>query len=463
MFYANRIRYCQVNASPFYSSVTPQFSGGAFEPLAWADNIQGYGGFLDLDSSEPINSASILQGSLILCLQTESRKLSDTGTETAPFYVEVINPEFGAFNNASAIATDGGVVHAGPRGWVITSTYDAKRFDEKILDQTFSINTNTNNDQRITAIRDFQHECIYFSYVNDQGNTSFPNVTLVFNYNSNLDKEYNFALWNETVTCYGNFINQNKMFWIDMTDPWQNYDTILWPQWGAASSSEPLILFGNSQGFVMQRWAETSINGPSMYIGAVSSSQDMQASITSNNHNLTQGSYIAFYDANNSYQFSAVVQTVEQSTFLCTIFNASASQIIPGLWNIGILDNFNVTTKQFQAGWEGGKKTRIGSQQYFLASTPNGEFTCTLLGSQSNIALSSSIVRSRPDQSLGLNDTASSQSAIWHRIQKSVIGDTVQLQMSLSPDQMQNYSIATSSWMLYSIILDLYPNSRVLS
>lgn len=52
--------------------------------------------------------------------------------------------------------------------------------------------------------------------------------------------------------------------------------------------------------------------------------------------------------------------------------------------------------------------------------------------------------------------TASAQSQIWHRMNTSLIGDTVQFGITLSDDQMKNKTIATSEIILHGAIINTY-------
>ena len=51
--------------------------------------------------------------------------------------------------------------------------------------------------------------------------------------------------------------------------------------------------------------------------------------------------------------------------------------------------------------------------------------------------------------------TASTQFQIWHRMNTSLIGDTVQLGITLNDAQMRNLQIATSEIALHAIHLTL--------
>lgn len=474
VYYGNRIRYCEVNATPFYSPPTPNTGSSTFvqgfDPLAWASNIQGYGGFIDLDTTQRIISASITQGSLILGLESEQRRMSNTGIETQPYTLDVINPEYGSAGTYGIIPMDRGILTVGEYGLLTTSSYASKRFDEKIIDQVFSINANNNGFDRISGARDFYHEVVYFSYVSDDADASniYPNRTIVFNY-----REESFAIWKESFTTYGLYKVSSKQTWQTYFTPWEFW-VDNWEDLGGDQYVEPFVAGGNAQGFVMAKWADQSFNDPSLFIQAVTNNMDGTYTIESANHNVEQGMYIGFWAGVPS-------DTIDEPSFILPVVNVididnfkigiPPTVPVPGIWQMSIVDQINIYSKQFPSSWSNAMKTRIGAQKYFLDKTTSGQFTLNIYGSQSSLnlngfnsdlAIFTAIVRTMPDVSLGLNDSASSQTQIWHRLSSSAIGDTVQLQFTMSDAQMTNVEVALSPWVLYSAVLDLYP-SRTLA
>lgn len=485
VYYGNRIRYCEVASTPFYANSPVNVTS---VPNAWASNIQGFGGFIDLDTTERIISAEITQGSLILGLESEQRRVNSTGIETDPFTFQTINPEYGTAGTQAVVPMDKGILTVGEYGFLITSSYDAQRFDLPILQQIFQINPSQNGFERICGGRDFVNEVVYFTYPSifdpvDAAGSVFPDTTLVYNY-----RENSFSLWYESATTYGIFKGQQKT-WTSLTDfTWESWSL----PWNSPTNIQiyPFVSFGTPQGYVMTKWTNEGTNDPSIPIQAISPlNPDDTYSITSVNHNLFPGAYVGFFPP-----MSASAAFIGQVTHLGdgnslnpdSIFSVNfdlinsnpvpvPANIVAGSWQCAIVDQFYIQTKQFQQGWSDAKKTRIGAQKYFLDTTQFGEFTVDILGSQSPNPLnnntvqnplpsviSNAVVRTRPDNSLGLNDSQSEQAQIWHRLASSAIGDTVQLQFSLSDIQMRNVGIISSNWVLYTAILDLYP-SRILA
>lgn len=472
-YFGNRIRYCEVTATPFYANPVPDTYAGGIEARAWVSNIQGFGGFIDLDTTERIISAAVTQGNLIIGLETEQRRMSNTGVETDPFSLQVINPDFGTAGTHSYVPMDKGILTFGEYGIIATSSFDAKRIDLPIIDQVFQAQQNNNGYERISGARDFVNEVVYFTYYSDANpNNVFPDTTILYNY-----RENSWALWAETFTTYGLYKNSTADTWQTYFTPWENWN-VNWEDLGSDRYLNPYVAGGTPQGYVMLKWSDLSSNQTSMFIQGITVNGDGTATIVSPNHNLQNGMFIGFWSSSpssseNLQQFNAQVTVIDANSFTATFDSSGApSSIVPGIWEMSIVDQFNVSTKQLQIAWENNMKTRIGAQKYFLDTTAEGQFTVNIYGSQSQISLndpsisssliSSNIVRTKPDSSLGLNDNASAQAQIWHRLASTAIGDTVQLQFTLSKSQMYDINISSSPWVLYSTVLDLYP-SRVLA
>ena len=113
-------------------------------------------------------------------------------------------------------------------------------------------------------------------------------------------------------------------------------------------------------------------------------------------------------------------------------------------------------TKQFPVSWEMGRKTRLGPSMYLLDTTDAAQMTLLIYLSQNasfayntnppnNALIYSTVLYTCPESTnLGLTPantnlqmvTAGQQEQTWHRINESLIGDTVQLGFTVSDTQM---------------------------
>lgn len=135
-------------------------------------------------------------------------------------------------------------------------------------------------------------------------------------------------------------------------------------------------------------------------------------------------------------------------------------------------------TKQFPTYWNDGRQVRLGVQKYLLDNTTSGEITVNIYLSQNpddpwtsnsiippsspnNSLIYSNVLPTHPENNPIQSPVAPGSYQIWHRINTSLIGDTVQLGFTLSDDQMRNKDFATSEIALQGIILEVFPGPQL--
>ncbi len=376
----------------------------------------------------------------------------------------------GASSTFSAVNLDRGALAIGPNGIVLTSQVSAQRVDLVIPDQIFQFNLGDNGTERVTSKRDFINEWIYFTYSSSNFNTSlaengnyFPNQTLLFNYRDN-----SWGIFNESYTTYGTFRrltgetwdDLDYFIWDDWTDPWDS---------GEVTLNQPEVIAGNQQGYVMVR-AEGTGENPSGYIQSFAGSV-----VTSPNHNLQDGDYIFISDC-----IGTIGNEVNNRIFSVTNPGTNTFTLNP---TIGAGTYFGtgqftrmyvplIQTKQFPVAWGYARKTRLGPQQYLLTTTSLSQVTLLIFLSQdggnpynlgpivpslagtNNALIYDTVLYTCPESTnLGLTAAnvnlqmplAQNQAQIWHRMNTSLLGDTVQIGITLSDVQMRTFTQTASS------------------
>jgi hypothetical protein len=251
---------------------------------------------------------------------------------------------------------------------------------------------------------------------------------------------------------------------------------------------QPDIIAGNQQGFVLLRDEGTG-EGTSLYIQNISGN-----TIISPDHCLNDGDYIVISGVIgtvaaqvNGKVFS--VMNADQNTFKLNPVIAGGTYL-----GLGVIKRLYVPfaqSKQFPTNWGISRKTRIGIQQYLISKTQNGQMTLLIYLSQNSSSpyndspivpdinsindslIYSTILFTCPESTnLGLTPnninlqmvTANQQAQIWHRLNTSLIGDTVQIGFTLSDTQMRNlaedgsltYQIAEIE--IHGFILEVTPS-----
>ncbi len=436
-------------------------------PSAWFEDQTGFGGFLSAGIDQPITSSLPNEDVIIVGFDRLQARLVYTGNDIVPFNFFTINSELGTSSTFSGIIMDKGIISRGNRGIIITSQVDSARIDLEIPDQVFEFNLLNNGTERVTSQRDFINEWIYITYLGNE-NTAyiFPNQTLIYNY-----RDSSWGVFNESYTTYGQFRKQTGFTWATVGNTYPTWNDWNDP-WNAGQSTlkQAQVIGGNSQGFVIYRDVGTG-EANSLYIRSFTGSL-----VSCPGHCLNEGDYIIIKNA-----IGTIANEVNGKIF-------SVSQAAPDSFTlnpaIGTGTYFGgatiqrmyvpyIQTKQFPPSWGIARKTRIGVQQYLLTKTPISQIQLLIFLSQddnnpynngpivpdisslNNSLIYSTILYTCPESTnLGLTPaninlqmlTGSSQEQIWHRINTSLLGDTVQLGLTMSDEQMRSLTPGTPSF-----------------
>lgn len=482
------------NGTPYYTasfSGDPSLSTTTFTPLLlplnqtatptafWGDQT-GFGGWYSLGLDQAICTIGSNEDALILGLDDGTQaRLIYTGNDLLPFNAFIVNSELGSSSTFSAIDMDQGVLSRGDRGYIITSQTQAQRFDLEVPDEAFQIKLTNNGAERVCAQRDFINEWVYFTFPYVSINNRFPTQTLMFNY-----RDKSWAIFRETYTTYGQFRRQSGFTWQTVgfiyktwsawNDPWNS---------GESNLLQPDVVGGTPQGFLIVRDEGTS-EATSIYIKGFSGNV-----VTSPDHCLTNGDYIVISDCLGTVgtQVNGKVFSVfqcTQNTFQLNPPISAGTYLGAGL--ITRLYKPFIQTKQFPTAWEMGRKTRLGPQQYLFTTTQNAQIQLLIYLSQNsnsaynlggivpstntvnNSLIYSTVLYTCPESTnLGLTPaninlqmvTAEQQAQIWHRMNTSLQGDTVQIGFTLSDEQMRDETLTNqyAEIELHGFILDVTP------
>lgn len=426
---------------------------------SYIEDVTGFGGNIPAGLSSPIISVGFNEDVLIIGLSSRHARVTYTGSDIVPFNIFIINSEYGTDATFSTVTMDRGIHTIGDRGINLTSQTASERIDIDIPDQVFQFNLNNNGPQRITAERDFINEWIYFTYCSENSNYPFPNQTLLYNYRDN-----SWGIFNENYTTYGQFRrtsgdswnNLPYTSWLNWTTPWEEGDsTILF---------QTQVIGGNQQGFILFRDKGTE-EATSIYIQSISGQ-----TITSPSHGFNNDDFILVTGVLGTSSSVLNYKIFQVGNATQNTFTVGASFVGLTYLGGGLITRMyvpSIQTKQFPMGWNLARKTRVGPQMYLLTTTTNAQITLQIFlsenfvgpdvtgsnagllvpdtGSVNDTLIYSDILYTCPEsENLGLTPanvnlqmpTASNQAQIWHRMNTSLIGDTIQIGFTLSKEQM---------------------------
>lgn len=446
--------------------LTPPNIGGTNQiafPAAWWEDQVGFGGFISAGLPQAINTVSPNENMLIVGFSTLQTRMAYTGNDDSPFEFYIINSELGSGSTFSVINMDQGVLARGNRGLIVTSQTSAQRIDLDIPDQIFKFALTNNGSERVCSQRDFINEWVYFTYVSNENSFIYPSQTLLYNY-----RDQSWGIFNESITTYGSFRRASgltwntlpaSLSWEDWEDPWNS---------GSATINQPDVIIGNQQGFVLFRQTNKISEAPSLAIQNIASNI-----VTSPNHNLNNGDYIIINGV-----LGAIGAQVNGKIFKVTGGTVTTFTLLPPITTDTYLGGGTITrmylpqiqTKQFPLAWDTARKTRIGPQQYLLSTTALGQIKLLIFLSMDNanawndtvnipngaIVYSTVLYTCPESTNLGLTPAninlqspfASSQQQIWHRMNTSLLGDTVQLGFTMSDEQMRAFASSIQTFVI---------------
>jgi len=468
--FINRMAYSQ-NGIIFYTLPLPNNIPASIldpiDPSAWYQNVVGKGGQIGAPIQQRIITVQENEDVLLTGFESKQLKLIYTSDDSFPFLYQTINSELGSQNTFSGINLDMGALTIGEYGIAITDQQSAQRIDVVNPDQVFNIQSVNNADQQVTAIRDYRNEFVYFTYLPSNTPWTFPNQTFLYNYRDNT-----WAIFNENYTSYGTFRRTLHYTWATLP-----YRT--WAAWvtawnfGAYEAAYPDIIGGNQQGFVLKK-SELTREDNSQYITNIVSLDEFTIQITSPNHCLLDGDFIEINDALSDTTLNGLIFQITVADNTPDTFNIPSVDLATYGTYIGNgtyrrLTNVDIRTKQFPIFWQNARKCRVGTQMFLMGNSPEGQVTMNMYTSQvdsdpSNNPLNSAylsfsnILLTGPETD---QPYQTQQAQIWHRVSNSFIGDTVQVGITLSKDQMMDEIISQADIEIYAICLMLYPGPPI--
>lgn len=423
----------------------------------WRDDLPGRGNAIDAATEESIISCGFVKDELIVYFERSTWKLAYTGNEIGPFTWQRINSELGAESTFSNVQFDAGLICLGNVGVHTCNGSQVQRIDSDIPNEVFKIHNGFDGPQRVSAIRDFYQEIVYFSYpdnirnVSSVGKISFPNKMMIYNYRNNT-----FSFFDDNATTFG-FFQQT------IDTPWSALNTFTWNAWniawnaGVIQSGFPSVCFGNQQGFIEKILPFVSSNGPSLMVQNISG-----VTITSPQHNLNVGQFIRISNATgiaagiNNVNFRVVTVPTENTFTIST----AAVGTYTGNGIITVLTNLTIPTKQFTPFWTKGKNYSLKYIDVLVDKTSAGElqvdvyidFNTTDSMTSNAYVLGSPVMTTSPE-SIDLPYYSFQQQGqqIWKRFYTLATGETFQIQFSFSDTEMLDQTINESDVVIHAM------------
>ena len=439
---------------------------------AWLEGNQpgaNGAGWIDAATEEEIVSAGFIKDRLIVYFERSTWELAYTGNYIVPFLWQKINTELGAESTFSAVTFDKVLLAVGQTGIHACTGATVQRIDAKIPDEVFDIDAETNGIAQIVGIRDFDVEMVYWSLISTLGSRgkfqNYPNKVLVFNYKNNT-----WAMNDDCITAFGYYQEQYDKIWSDQEDPWKD---IAW-SWnsGIQSADHRKILAGNQQGYVFTLEPDKTTNAPVMSITDIKTVVGVTR-LTIIDHNLQTAlpgntSPVGYINCGDYIRIENSGVSLVDGIWPVTVINEdtiSIPKVLTGVYPGNAIatrvSNINILSKQWNPYVDKDFQFQLSRIDFNIDKTSKGEVTVDYYPSYSTLSINSGSISAGTMQGDGRLETfaypvkplEAYQDQLWHPVYFQAEGDSVQIRIYMSHDQITDEDISASEFEINAMIL----------
>jgi hypothetical protein len=506
--FVNRCRFT-LSGSPFAMNTVISGGNTANAAFAWLEPRQnltvtnggatatasGAGaGFVDATTDEAIISAEFIKDRLIVYFEKSTWELVYTGNQLLPFYWQKINTELGSDSTFSIVPFDKEVLAIGNVGVHSCNGANVQRIDEKIPNEIFQLNEQPSAAVRVTGIRDYYVETVYWAYPDDTANR-YPNQVLVYNYRNGA-----WAKNDDVITAMGYFDSQTSTTWLSSyPTTWQEANFI----WNSGSNDTNFrqVIAGNQQGYVFIVNSERSTNAAVMSVTTmVQNGYTIEMTIIA--HTLVSGEYISFDNIAllgitiTDYNTPPNSPTIFQVNFIdvdtISIGSLDYGLILTGTYAGGAVvarvSNIQILSKQWNPYIGQGRNFYLARIDFCVTSTPRveikdnagnvigitgGQVTVDYYPSGSELSMLQKGNGGTDGTNMlmgnGILETyacdpaiypfESQQARLWHPVYFQTDGQTIQIYIYFSADQITNPKVIDAGFSLEGLVLHVMSTS----
>jgi len=443
--FLSRVRYSH-NGSPL--SATAWLQG----KTSYAGNEADGGGFIDLPVEEEIVSATIIKDRLIVYCERSTWELIATGNPAIPFTWVGISTSAGSASTFSTVDFDNESVTISINGIYACNGSDVARIDRQIPNEVFSFLKTSTGTSRIQGIRDFYNDLAYWSVLDfaDAKTHRFPNKLLVFNY---IDKSW--SMYDDTITAFGYIEQTSSKDWSfgnwDISGGWGTY---------YQQGDSRFILAGNHQGFLFKVNNELPKNAPVMTVAKVTITSG-KAYLLIPSHNIADGEFIYFEDQNLSYNNDGIFKAryLDENNIVIEGGNIAGTYLGGG--TVTRVSRITMQSNEWNPYVQTGDRLYLSKIDFCVTNTIDGEvivdydldslgWSFIEHGVNSGAILGNNVLEMHAYKDITIEKF---KDTLWRTIYFQASADFVNIEITLSDDQMVNKNISMSPFELQGMIL----------
>ena len=445
--------------------------GSALAANAWRQDIPGQGSGVDCPANQDIVTVEFIKDRLIVYCESSTWEIVYTGNQAIPFVWQQINTELGAESTFSIVPFDKICIGVGNTGVHACNGSNVERIDNRIPDEVFNIHTDNSGVERVYGIRDYYVEMIYWTFPDTATSSTFPYPARVLIYNY---KTQTWAFNDDSITVFG-YINQplaSGVTWDSTTVTWDDETS-----WGSGENQTLFrqVIAGNQEGYTFIIDADRPTNASVLQITNLSVAAGNVVTVTCIDHNLRNGDYVRFEGITstgagnnltiiNGTIFQVEVDITNANSFAFTYFDASET-VLTGTYTGGGLmarvSQLDIKTSQYNFYAKDGSNAFISEVDLLVENTSGGQFLVNYYvstgvtplvedGLGEGALIGTSVVNTTPNTLTPFEQT---QSRFWRPLYTWADGQVIQLQFTLSDDQMRDTGVWESDFQLHALCI----------
>ena len=450
----NRVRYSH-NGNPFSNNAWLQR-----RQVIGADKADG-GGYIDAPIEEQIMSAAVIKDRLIVYFERSTWELAYTGNTGLPFIWKSISADVGCESTFSTVNIESEILTIDTTGVYACNGVSVGRIDKQIPDEIFSFLRSAEGTQLVNGIKDYSNNFIYWTFL-DYANESthkYPNKILAYNYDSR-----SWSIYDDTITTFGYFEQSGDITW-SSAGPWSSDAT-----WGSGyrQAQSRRIIAGNHKGYLFSIDNTKNYNADVLPIANLTIATGT-ATLTIPEHNIADGDYVELKDNNISVTKDSVLSY--ENIFKATWVSADSISLIDptfagtyeGNGTLSRVSRVELQSKDWNPYVKTGDRLYLARIDFCIKNTGNGKATVNYNvdaikgidfvneGNVSNASLGTNVIDLHGD--VEMNPLEVYRDILWKTIYFQALGDFVNINITLSPEQMLDKRYALANFELQGMIL----------
>lgn len=338
-----------------------------------------------------------------------------------------------------------------------------QRIDTKIPDEIFKFLNVSDATKRIHGIKDYFNEIFYWAIPAqlEDDTDSYPDTILSYNYENN-----SWAMFDDSITCFGYFEQILSETWEDDYQSWEDDDTP-WDS-GETVANHRSVIYGNQHGFVAAVSNDLNSNAAALQVSKIDGN-----TLTINNHNLVKGDTIKLHnylkDVDGDLTVDAYFKINDTPTDdTITIVDTFAAGYLGGA-TISRVSKISIKSTAWNPYIKQGQNVYLSKITFAVKKTDSGEITINYIPSQSNVNaiesniavgsnLGTYILETSPYELVPLEST---QDILWHSVYLQAEGNSVQIHITWTDEQMLESNNVQSNFEIQGLILETSPSSLI--